>query len=139
MKYIIYIFLLYLFLPFSFSIDLVTLLLFFIIFNEDHRFALIFSFLIGLLVDLYNPISLGINMLVYLILTQSLLYIKKYIAQNLATIFGTFTIFYVIKVTTIHIILTSSPAFQPIITTIIVFLPFFFVLNRLVNGVWMKT
>lgn len=139
MKYIIYILLLYLFLPFSFSIDLVTLLLFFIIFNEDHRFALIFSFLIGLLVDLYSPVSLGINMLVYLILTQSLLYVKKYIAQNLTTIFGTFTIFYVIKVTTIHIVLTSSLAFQPIITTIIAFLPFFFILNRLVHGVWMKT
>ncbi|KPJ72061.1 hypothetical protein AMJ52_07570 [candidate division TA06 bacterium DG_78] len=139
MKYIVYILLLYLFLPFSFSVDLVTLLLFFIIFNEDHRFALIFSFLIGLLVDLYSPVSLGINMLVYLILTQSLLYVKKYIAQNLATTFGTFTIFYVIKVTTIHIVLTSSLAFQPIITTIIAFLPFFFILNRLVHGIWMKT
>jgi cell shape-determining protein MreD len=139
MKYIIYIFLLYLFLPFSSNIDLVTLLLFFIIFNEDHRFALFFSFLIGLLVDLYNPVFLGINMLVYLILTQSLLYIKKYIAQNLATIFGTFTIFYVIKVTVIHIVLTAPFAFQPVITTIIAFLPFFFILNRLAHGVWMKT
>jgi rod shape-determining protein MreD len=139
MKYIIYILLLYLFLPFSYNIDLVTLLLFFIIFNEDQRFALIFSFLIGLLVDLYTPVSLGINMLVYLILTQSLLSVKKYIAQNLATVFVTFTIFYVIKVTTVHIVLTSSPAFQPIITTIIAFLPFFFILNRLVHGVWMKT
>jgi rod shape-determining protein MreD len=138
MKYVIYILFLYLFLPFSFSIDLVTLLLFFIIFNEDHRFALVFSFLLGLLIDLHSPVYFGINMLVYVVLTQSLLYLKKYIAQNLATIFGTFTIFYIIKITTIHIVLTSPLILQPIITTIIAFLPFFFIFNKLVHGVWMK-
>lgn len=139
MKYLIYIVLLYLFLPFNFSIDLITLVLFFIIFNEDERFALIFSFLIGLLIDLYSPVHFGINILVYLVLTQLLLYIKKYIAQNFATIFGTFTIFYLTKIAIVHIILSSPLTIQPIIITIIAFVPFFLVLNKLVNGVWMKT
>lgn len=139
MKYIIYIILLYIFLPFNFSVDLITILIFFIISNEDTKFALIFSFFTGLLIDLYNPANFGMNILVYLVLTQSLLYMKKYIAQNLATTLGTFVIFYVAKIVIIHIALLSPLKIYPITTTIIVFVPFFLILNRLVNGVWMKT
>jgi len=138
MKYFIYIILLYIFLPFNFSIDLITTLVFFVIFNEDERFTLIFAFLAGLLVDLYNPVKLGTNFLVYLILAQALLYLKKYIAQSLLAIVATFSIFYLLKIIVIHLALSSPLKIQPTIITIITFLPIFWVLNKLLYRVWMR-
>jgi len=138
MKYLIYVILLYIFLPFNYRIDLITILVFFIIFNEDGRFVLIFSFLAGLLIDLYNPIYLGLNILTYTVLAQLVLYIKKYIAQDLLTVFGTFTIFYLIKTIIIHLALSSPLKIQLILITIITFLPIFLVLNRMRHGVWKR-
>ena len=138
MKYFIYIILLYIFLPFNFSIDLITTLVFFVIFNEDERFTLVFAFLAGLLVDLYNPVKLGANVLVYLILAQALLYLKKYIAQSLLAIVATFSIFYLLKIIVIHLALSSPLKIQPTIITIITFLPIFWVLNKLLYRVWMR-
>ena len=138
MKYLIYVILLYIFLPFNYRIDLITILIFFIIFNEDDRFVLIFSFLAGLLIDLYNPIYLGLNILTYTVLAQLVLYIKKYIAQDLLTVFGTFTVFYLTKTIIIHLALSSPLKIQLILITIITFLPVFLVLNRMRHGVWKR-
>ena len=139
MKYFIYIILLYIVLPFNFSIDFITALIFFIAFNEDSRFALIFAFVAGLLIDLYNPAHLGVNILVYIVLVQSLLYLKRYIIQNMFTIFATFLVFYLMKIVITHLIVLSPLDAQPIIITILIFLPFFAALNKLVYKVWMKT
>ncbi|UCG93184.1 MAG: rod shape-determining protein MreD [candidate division WOR-3 bacterium] len=139
MRYFIYFVLLYILLPFNVTIDVTIILLFFIIFNENERFALIFAFISGFLIDLYNPGRLGVNMLVYTLLCQSLLYLKKYILRSLLTTFLTFIIFYLTKNIVVHIILGSPLSSAPIALTIITFFPIFWLLHRLVYGVWMKT
>ena len=139
MKYALYVALLYIFLPFNLHIDLIAVLLFFIVFKEDERFVLLFSFFAGLLVDLYDPVVIGINLLIYLSLVQILLYIKKYIAQSNLVTFSVFATFYLTKIVIIHVALSISPKIQPAIITLLFFFPIFLLLNKLVYKVWMKT
>ena len=139
MKYALYVALLYIFLPFNLHIDLIAVLLFFIVFKEDERFVLLFSFFAGLLVDLYYPVVIGINLLIYLSLVQILLYIKKYIAQSNLVTFSVFATFYLTKIVIIHVALSISPKIQPAIITLLFFFPIFLLLNKLVYKVWMKT
>lgn len=138
MKYIFYIVLLYIFLPFNLYIDLIAILIFFIAFQEDDRFVLLFSFFAGLLTDLYYPVVLGINMLIYIILAQTLIYIKRYIAHSPVVIFAIFMSFYLTKIGIMHLILSAPLVIQPIIITTIVFFPIFILLNRLFYKRWIK-
>ncbi len=138
MKYFLYILLLYIALPFNFTIDLITILIFFMIFSEDEKFAIIFAFFAGLLIDLYNPVYLGLNMLVNTLLTQLLIYLKRYVAQRPIIILANFTIFYSAKIVITHLALAAPLKIQPIVITTIVFLPLFLSLNRVIHGVWMK-
>jgi len=138
MKYILYIVLLYVFLPFNLYIDLIAILIFFIAFQEDDRFVLLFSFFAGLLIDLYYPVVLGINMLIYIILVQTLIYIKRYIVHSPVVVFAIFMSFYLTKIVIMHLILSAPLVIQPIIITTIVFFPIFILLNRLFYKRWIK-
>jgi len=138
MKYILYIVLLYVFLPFNLYIDLIAILIFFIAFQEDDRFVLLFSFFAGLLIDLYYPVVLGINMLIYIILVQTLIYIKRYIVHSPVVVFAIFMSFYLTKIVIMHLILSAPLVIQPIIITTIVFSPIFIFLNRLFYKRWIK-
>ncbi|MBA7534744.1 hypothetical protein ES705_26993 [subsurface metagenome] len=138
MKYILYIALLYIFLPFNLYIDLIAILIFFVAFQEDERFVLLFSFFAGLLIDLYYPVVLGFNILVYIILAQTLVYIKKYIVHSPVVTFAIFTTFYLTKIAIIHLVVSAPLAIQPIIITSIAFFPIFMLLNRLVYKNWIK-
>lgn len=138
MKYILYIVLLYVFLPFNIYIDLIAILIFFIAFQEDNRFVLLFSFFAGLLIDLYYPVVLGINMLIYIILVQTLIYIKRYIVHSPVVVFAIFMSFYLTKIVIMHLILSAPLVIQPIIITTIVFSPIFIFLNRLFYKRWIK-
>ncbi len=139
MRYLIYVTLMYILLPFNLYIDLIAILIFFIVFNEDEQFVLLFSFFAGLLIDLYYPVVLGINILINVILVQLLLHIKKYITQSPFVTFAIFAVFYLTKIVIIHIALLSPLKMQPIILTIALFFPIFMVFNRLAHNVWMKT
>lgn len=138
MKYLLYIILLYLFLPFNNWIDLLSILIFFVSYKEDERFALIFAFYTGLIIDLYYPVTLGLNTLLYLILVQALLYVKKYTARNNVVAIGLFTIFYLIKVCISYIIISFSINIMLIISTLLISIPFFLFLNKLIYKKWMK-
>ncbi len=138
MKYILYIVLLYVFLPFNIYIDLIAILIFFIAFQEDDRFVLLFSFFAGLLIDLYYPVVLGINMLIYIILVQTLIYIKRYIVHSPVVVFAIFMSFYLTKIVIMHLILSAPLVIQPIIITTIVCSPIFIFLNRLFYKRWIK-
>ncbi|TET62862.1 MAG: hypothetical protein E3J47_02940 [Candidatus Stahlbacteria bacterium] len=138
MKYILYIVLLYVFLPFNPYIDLMAILIFFIAFQEDDRFVLLFSFFAGLLIDLYYPVVLGINMLIYIILVQTLIYIKRYIVHSPVVVFAIFMSFYLTKIVIMHLILSAPLVIQSIIITTIVFSPIFILLNRLFYKRWIK-
>ncbi len=81
MRYLVYIILLYIFVPFNLYIDLIAILIFFIVFKEHEAAVLVLSFFAGLLIDLYYPVMFGLNTLVYVLIVQGLLYVKKYIAQ----------------------------------------------------------
>lgn len=138
MKYILYIVLLYVFLPFNPYIDLIAILIFFIAFQEDDRFVLLFSCFAGLLIDLYYPVVLGINMLIYIILVQTLIYIKRYIVHSPVVVFAIFMSFYLTKIVIMHLILSAPLVIRPIIITTIVFSPIFILLNRLFYKRWIK-
>ncbi len=139
MKYALYLILLYVFLLINSYVDLITVLIFFIAFNEEERFALIFSFFAGLLIDLYNPFYLGLNALVFTILVQLLIMVKRYIAQIIGIILTTFIVFFVAKLLILHAALGSATQLRSSILTIVVFVPAFLMLNRIINHAWMKT
>jgi len=138
MRYLLYFLLLYLFLPFNLVLDLLAILLFFIIFNEIEWFALVFAFYTGLLIDLYSPSHLGLNALVYVILGQALLYIKRYIAKDLVTILMTFVVFFLVKIVVIEIAANSQLRLLAIVLTITLCLPMYLVMNKLLFRIWMK-
>lgn len=138
MKYLFYFLLLYLFLPFNHTIDLLVVLICYIIFNENEIFAIIFAFFSGLLIDLYNPYSLGFNTLIYTLFTQALLYLKRYLAKDLLTILLTFVVFYLVKFVIIRAVFLTQFKMLTILLTIAVFLPFLLLLNKVLYRVWMR-
>jgi cell shape-determining protein MreD len=138
LRYLFYVVALYLALPFSDTIDVVTIIVFFTIIEEDARFALVFAFLTGLISDLYLPIRLGINTLVYLTLSQSLLVLKKYLILNPLTTIATFIVFYLIKTAVLNVLVSSPINLTQIIYTILIFFPFTLLLKKIATGVWMK-
>lgn len=138
-RYLVYFVALYIVLPFSAFVDIVTAIVFFIIIHEDERFALVFASIAGLLFDLYYPTRLGINTLIYIVFTQSLLYLKKYLVLNPLTTFTTFIVFFLSKLAVTNIILSSPISFTQIGYAILAFFPTILVLNKINFGVWMRS
>lgn len=139
MKYLLYFLLLYVLLPLNTVADFIAIILFYIAVMENGYFAVICAFVTGLLVDLYYPSLLGLNMLLFLVLVQSLLVIKTYLAQTPITISGVFAIFFLTKITILHIVIAFDISIPYIILTFLFFFPAYWILNRLVYRTWMKT
>jgi rod shape-determining protein MreD len=138
MRYIVYIALLYLFLPFNCVLDLITVVLFFIIFNENEWFAIVFSFFAGFLIDLYNPTFLGLHALTYTILAQALLYVKRFVAKDLITILLAFAVFFLLKVILVTVATGNPITPAPLVLTVAACLPLYLTANKLVFRTWMK-
>lgn len=137
-RYLVYFIALYLTLPISAIVDVLAIILFFIIMEEDARIALMFSFVTGLLTDLYLPVRIGINTLIYITLSQSLLFLKKYLVVNPLTTIATFIVFYLIKIALANILVSAPINLLHILYTIAAFFPVTMILNRINFGIWMK-
>jgi len=137
-RYLVYLVVLYLALPANAILDISLITVFFVIMQEDERFALAFAFVTGLLIDLYQPIRVGINTLIIITLTQLLLYLKSFLVLNPLTTIATFVVFYLIK-TVITNIAVAAPI-DPLhaVYTIAAFFPVTIVLSKINFGTWMK-
>ncbi len=138
LRYLFYILALYLSLPFSATVDITTIIVFCVIVKEDARFALIFAFVTGLLIDLYSPIRLGVTTIVYLTLAEVLLYLRKFLVLNPITTIATFTVLYLIKTAILNFVISAPINPGTMIFTLLAFFPVFFLLNRVSYGTWMK-
>jgi len=136
--YLLYILALYLSLPFNSTIEISTIIVFFVIVREDARFALIFAFFTGLLIDLYYPIRLGVNTLVYISLSEILIYLKKYLVLNPLTTIATFTVLYLVKTAALNVFISVHIDPSRVILTILTFFPILFLLDRIGFGIWIK-
>ncbi|MBN2620376.1 rod shape-determining protein MreD [candidate division WOR-3 bacterium] len=139
MKYVLYLLFIYILLPLNTAADFVLMILFYVTIIENSYFAIICAFIAGLLIDLYYPSLLGFNMLIFLVLVQSLLMVKKYVAQTPITILGLFTVFFLTKITIHHIIIAFDISILYVILTIVFFFPVYGITNQLFYRVWMKT
>lgn len=139
MRFLLYFVLVYLFLPLNRTIDLITILVYFIILNEDEKFSIAFAFFAGLLIDLYYPIFLGLNMMIFLILCQTLIFFKKYFVREPFTLIFVFSIFYLLRILINFLVNGIISNFTSIIFTIIFSLPVIYLLNRISFRVWMKS
>ena len=137
-RYLIYFVVLYLTLPSNAVLDISLITVFFVIMKEDERFALIFAFITGLLIDLYHPIRIGINALVLITITQLLLYLKRYLVLNPLTTMATFIVFCLIKIAITNIVLFAPIDPIHILYTIAAFFPVTMVLNKINFGVWIR-
>jgi rod shape-determining protein MreD len=138
MKYLWYFILLYVLLPFNLYVDLISILVFYLVFHEDERFTLIFSFIAGLLIDLFYPVVLGVNIIIYIVLVQIMLYIKKYIVHSIWVSWIVFTAYYLVKTIATYLAFSAPFRVLCIFLTILSFLPFILILNKLKYRVWMK-
>ena len=137
-RYLVYIVALYLALVLNAYVDVLAIIIFFIIMKEDGRVALVFAFLAGLLLDLYAPVHLGVNTLLLLILTQTLLFLKKYLVVNPLTNVATFLVFFLIKTALANILVSAPLNTLYIIYTIVAFFPVTIILNRINFHIWMR-
>ncbi|MBE0432156.1 hypothetical protein IBX73_01680 [candidate division WOR-3 bacterium] len=137
LRYLLYIITLYVTLPFSGTVDLTAIIVFYVITTEDARFALAFAFGTGLLTDLYYPTRLGINTVVYVALTQALLFLKKFLVLNPLTTVATFIVLYLVKTVALSLAIASPIELTRIIYTVLAFFPTVSLLNKLSHGVWM--
>jgi rod shape-determining protein MreD len=138
MRYFFYFVLLYISLPLNRYIDIVTMLVFLIAIKEDYYYTIVFAFFSGMILDLYYPSSLGVNMIMYLVLVQLLLHVKKYLAQNVLITVLLFVVFYLTKVIISYVLVSMPISVLPIFATIILFIPILTSLNRLFYGAWLK-
>jgi hypothetical protein len=138
LRYLVYIIALYVALTLNAFVDVLTIIVFFIIMKEDARIALVFAFLTGLLVDLYTPVQLGVNTLLLLILTQTLIFLKKYLVVNPLTNFATFLVFYLIKTALANTLVFAPINTLHIVYTIVAFFPVTIILNKINFRIWMK-
>lgn len=139
MRFLAYFVLAYLFLPINSSIDFITILVYFIILNEDEKFSIFYAFFVGLLIDLYYPALLGLNMMIFLILSEALIFLKKYFVREPFTLIFVFSVFYLLRV---FLVFTAKGLFfyiTTIILTIILSLPLIYLLNKICFRVWMKS
>ena len=137
-SYLVYIVALYLAIVLNAYVDVLAIIIFFIIMKEDGRVALVFAFLAGLLLDLYAPVHLGVNTLLLLILTQTLLFLKKYLVVNPLTNVATFLVFFLIKTALANILVSAPLNTLYIIYTIVAFFPVTIILNRINFHIWMR-
>lgn len=138
LRYSLYIVALYLALTINAYVDVLTIIVFFIIMKEDARFALIFAFLAGLLVDLYSPVHLGVNTLLLLVLAQTLLFLKRFLVVNPLTNVATFLVFYLVKTALANILVSAPISILHIVYTVAAFFPVTIILNRINFRVWMR-
>jgi rod shape-determining protein MreD len=138
MKYILYLILLYILLPLNNIADFIAIFLFFITITESAYFAIVCAFIGGLLIDLYYPSMLGLNVLILLVLVQALLSIKKYVAQTLITTSGLFTVFFLMRVTVQHVVIAFDLSILYVIITIAVFFPIYVIVTRTIRRLWMR-
>mgnify|MGYP000294833363 CR=1 FL=1 len=139
MRILFYFILTYLFLPINSAADLLTILVYFVVLNEDEKFSIMFAFFVGLMIDLYYPLSLGVNMLIFLVLSQGLVFIKKYFVHEPLTLFIVFVIFYFIKFLFANIIPGRIVMWNTIFFTLIFALPVLFILHKICFKVWIRT
>jgi rod shape-determining protein MreD len=137
-RYLVYILALYIALTLNAFIDVLAIIVFFIIMKEDARVALIFAFVAGLLIDLYSPAQLGVNTLVLLILTQTLLLLKRFLVVNPLTNVATFFVFYLIKIALANILISTPINTLHIVYTLAAFFPLTIILNRINFRIWMR-
>ncbi len=139
MRILFYFILTYFFLPLNYTVDFLTILVYFVVLNEDEKFSILFAFLVGLLMDLYYPVSLGINMLIFLILAQGLAFIKKYFVCEPLTLFIVFVIFYLLRIFIAYLIPYRPLMWNTILFTIIFALPVIFILQKFCFNVWIRS
>jgi cell shape-determining protein MreD len=139
MRFALYLILFYLFIPFNRYADVIAIIIFFIFWHENDWIALGYALFVGLLIDLYYPAMLGLNMLLLLILGQALILARDFIILNIPTTIALFSAFFLLK--TIVIILVSVSNFHvwPIILTFLFFTPIYLGLHKLVYRQWTKT
>lgn len=137
-RYLVYLIMLYLGLPVSALVDIIAITVFYVALEEDGRFAIIFAFLSGLLIDLYHPDHIGINMLIYVILTELLLWMRKFLVLNPLTTIATFIVFQLVETALANILIGAPLNPMHIVYTIAIFFPIILALNRINYGIWMK-
>lgn len=138
LRYLFYIIALYATMPFSHTVDVATVIVFFVLIEEDERFALCFAFLAGLVSDLYFPVRLGANTLTGITLGQALILLKKYLVLNPLTTLATFIVFYFLKTAILNVAVSSPIEPMRILYTILIAFPTLLLLRRTLLGVWMK-
>ncbi len=138
MRYFLYFFLLYVFLPLNAFVDLIAITVFFIIFHEQEHYALIFAFFAGLLLDLFQPAKLGLQTMIFTALGQSLIFVRKFVAKGLIPITATFFIFFSIRTATMALAVYRNFSLPVFLTTMTGFLPLYLLYNRLMLGSWTR-
>jgi len=138
MKYLIYVLLLYVFLPFNCVIDIIAVLLFIVYLKENPYFVLLYAFFAGLLLDLYYPVMLGFHMVLYLTLMQILIYIRKYLAHQTLITFALFLAYYITKIIVSVLVLRINLSVHTIGLTIMTFGVLTLVTSVLPQRSWMK-
>lgn len=138
MRYLLYFFLLYVFLPLNAFVDLIAITVFFIIFHEPEQYALIFAFFAGLLLDLFQPVKLGLHTMLFTTLGQSLIFLRKFVAKGLIPITATFFIFFIVRTAALAFAVYRNFSFPVFLTTMTGFLPLYLLYHRLMLGSWTK-
>ena len=135
----------YLFLIFVMNVgpkspDLLLVLLFLVAYNEPLTFALVYGFLLGLLIDLVNPANLGIHALVYTLLPLVIQFLKVRLYQNVVSVSLSFLVIFILKVVVIGLAARNPQVFSVLyfFYTIVCFFPIFLITNRLLFRAWMK-
>lgn len=130
--------LLYLTLPFNAAVDLVAVLVFMIAFRADATFAVIYAFLAGLLLDLYHPVTFGLNALVYTIGAQLIIVTRRYLARDYLISLLLFCVFYLFKTTAVHLFARPALPLATGIATIIAAIPCLAALSRVGRDIWTR-
>ncbi len=138
MRFLLYFVLIYVFIPVNSTIDLISILTFFVVLNENEKFAIMFAFFFCLVLDLYYPISLGLNILAFLILSEVLIYLKRYFVREPLTLLFIFTVFHLLRVLVIYLANGTGINHINMLLTITISLPVLHILNRICFKVWMK-
>ena len=139
MKFAIYLILFYLFIPFNRYVDMIAIIIFFIFWHESDWIGLAYALFVGLLIDLYYPSMLGLNMLILLVFGQIIILIRDFIVQNLPTTIAVFSAFFLSKTIIISLIAVSDFQIWSKIATFLAFVPVYFILHKIVYQKWMIT
>lgn len=145
MKVLVIAVLTYLFMIFVMNVgprspDLLLILLFFVAYNESLMLALVYGFLLGLLIDLVNPATLGLHALVYTLLPLVIQFLKVRLYQNAVSVALSFLAIFILKVVIIGLVAPNLRVFSILyfLYTIVCFFPMFLLANRLLFSAWMK-